>query len=139
MLVEGYFGGDGRLFFRGGRCFLEEEWQRELEKERARRGEKKNGEKLEAAEEEVFHGFLAEILRRLKLNRTLPEKGTLRYECSRYIVLFRILTIPLHFLLIFGYLLFCLRWIMKATCCLLRYNPEFIPAIVNLNMFCFYL
>ena len=35
---------------------------------------------------EVFHGFLTKILRRLKLNRTLPEKGTLRYECNRYIV-----------------------------------------------------
>ena len=29
---------------------------------------------MEAAEEEVFHGFLTEILRRLKLNRTLLEK-----------------------------------------------------------------
>ena len=39
-----------------------------------RRLAEKGREKLEAAEEEVFHGFLTEILRRLKLNRTLLEK-----------------------------------------------------------------
>ena len=50
-----------------------------------------------------------------------------------------ILAISLRCLLIFGYLLFCLGWIMKATCCLLRYDPEFILAIVNFNRFCLYL
>ena len=34
----------------------------------------------------------------------------------------------------FGYLLFCLEWIMKATCCLLRYNRAFMFGIVNLSM-----
>ena len=85
---------------------------------------------------EVFHGFLTEILRRLKLNRTLPEKGTLRYECNRYIVWFPILAIPLHFLLISGYLLVCLGWMMKATCCLLIYNLELMLAVVDLNVPC---
>ena len=37
-------------------------------------------------------------LRCLKLNRALREKGTLRYECNKFIVLIRILAIPLHFL-----------------------------------------
>ena len=61
--------------------------------------------------EQTAEGGFSWLLRCLKLNRTLPEKGTLRYECSRYIVLFWILTIPLHFLLISGYLLVCLGWI----------------------------
>ena len=34
----------------------------------------------------------------------------------------------------FGYLLFCLEWIMKATCCLLRYNRAFMFGIVSLSM-----
>ena len=37
-------------------------------------GGKKGREKLEAAEEEVFHGFLTGTLRLLKRNRTLLEK-----------------------------------------------------------------
>ena len=42
------------------------------------------------------------------------------------------------FLLISGCLLVCLGWIMKATYCLLRYNPELMLDVVNLNMPCFY-
>lgn len=43
-----------------------------------------------------------------------------------------LLIIPLRFLLIFEYLLVCLGQIMKATCCLLKYNSE--P--VNLTLLC---
>ena len=46
--------------------------------------------------------------------------------------LFRILAIPLHFLI--DILDICLEWIMKATCCLLRYNRAFMFGIVNLSM-----
>ena len=49
-----------------------------------------------------------------------------------------ILITPLHFLLISGYLLVCLGWMMKATCCLLIYNLELMFAIVDLNAPCFY-
>ena len=78
-------------------------------------------------------------LKALRAEQSLTGKGfTLRYECSRYIVLFRIFAIPLHFLLISGYLLVCLGWMMKATCYLLIYNLEPMLDVVNLNMPCFY-
>ena len=78
-------------------------------------------------------------LKALRAEQSLTGKGfTLRYECSRYIVLFRIFAISLHFLLISGYLLVCLGWMMKATCCLLIYNLEPMLDVVNLNMPCFY-
>ena len=48
-----------------------------------------------------------------------------------------ILITLLHFLLMFEWLLVCLGWIMKATYCLLRYNPELMLDVVNLNMPCF--
>ena len=76
----------------------------------------------------------------------LTGKDFLRYECNRLgfdsdscypmnatgYGLFRILAIPLHFLI--DILDICLEWIMKATCCLLRYNRAFMFGIVNLSM-----
>ena len=82
-----------------------------------------------------FHGHWRWILRRLKLNRALGEKGILRYECNRFIVRFRsLLSLCIFFLLIF--------WIfvvlLGVDCCLLRYNLEFMFVIIHLNMLCFY-
>ena len=57
---------------------------------------------------------------------------TLRYEGSRFIVLFWFLIIPLHFLLISACCLVCLGWIVKATCSL-RYDLVFLFAVVDFN------
>ena len=82
-----------------------------------------------------FHWHWRWILGRLKLNRALREKGILRYECNRFIVRFRsLLSLCIFFLLIF--------WIfvvlLGVDCCFLRYNLEFMLAIIHLNMLYFY-
>ena len=66
----------------------------------------------------------------------LLEKDFLRYECYRLIDCIWLFITLLCLLLIFEYSLICLGWIMKATCCLLRYNPALMFAIVNLSMPC---
>ena len=64
------------------------------------------------------------------------EKDTLRYDCYRLIDGFWLFITLLCLLLMFEYSLICLEWIMKATCCLLRYNLAFMFGIVNLSMSC---
>ena len=54
------------------------------------------------------------------------------------LLMFLVVTSLPYLLLMFEYLLVCLGWIMKATCCLLRYDPKLMFEVVNLNMPCFY-
>ena len=58
------------------------------------------------------------------------------YECYRLIDCFWLFITLLCLLLIFECCLICLGWIMKATCCLLRYTLELMFDIVNLSMLC---
>ena len=54
------------------------------------------------------------------------------------LLMFLVVTSLPYLLLMYKYLLVCLGWIMKATCCLLRYDPKLMFEVVNLNMPCFY-
>ena len=67
----------------------------------------------------------------------LLEKNFPRYGYCRLIDVLVVTSLP-YLLLMFEYLLVCLGWIMKATCCLLRYDPKLMFEVVNLNMPCFY-
>ena len=68
---------------------------------------------------------------KLGVRLVLLEKDFLRYDCYRLIDCFWLFITLLCLLLIFEYSLICLGWIMKATYCLLRYNPAFMFAIIK--------
>ena len=77
-------------------------------------------------------------LKAFRAEQSLTGKGFTQSWMQLTYCLIWILITPLRFLLMFEWLLVCLGWIMKATYCLLRYNPELMLDVVNLNMPCFY-
>ena len=66
----------------------------------------------------------------------LLEKNFLRYGYCRLIDVFSCYLSSIS--LVDVWIFVCLGWIMKATYCLLRYDPKLMFEVVNLNMPCFY-
>ena len=75
-------------------------------------------------------------LKAFTAKQSLTGKGFFQVWMQLIYCLIWILITPLCFLLMFECLLVCLGWIMKATCCLLRYNPESMSVFVNLGVPC---
>ena len=84
-----------------------------------------------------FVGFGGRF-RAFKAEHDLIGEGHSQVWMQQIYCLIWILITPLCFLLIFECCLVCLGWIMKATCCLLRYNLELMFDIVNLSISCLY-